>query len=157
MFFRNRVRPRVSVWGTGLSETAVKFLPLELPVHGPTCRDCRRAFAHSVTHCPYCGIRQIETKIQAEPAEPATSVSTGDFKQHSQPEEAATADQASKAHEAVQHLVDKALGLMRGGNYPSAISQLKKAAALDPGDFKLQAMLADAKRQWGQILIKQNN
>ena len=60
------------------------------------------------------------------------------------------------ASDAVQALVERAVGLMRIGNYPAAISQLNKAVRLDPGNFKLQAMLADTKKEWGQILIKGN-
>lgn len=58
--------------------------------------------------------------------------------------------------DAVQGLVEKAEGLMRIGNYPGAISQLNKAVKLDPGNFRLQAMLAETKKEWGQILIRQN-
>jgi len=45
---------------------------------------------------------------------------------------------------------------MRMGNYPGAISQLNKAVKLDPGNFRIQAMLAETKKEWGQILIRQN-
>jgi curved DNA-binding protein CbpA len=58
--------------------------------------------------------------------------------------------------DAVQTLVERAAGLMRVGNYPAAISQLNKAMRLDPGNLKLQAMLADTKKEWGQILIRGN-
>jgi curved DNA-binding protein CbpA len=60
------------------------------------------------------------------------------------------------ASDAVQTLVERAVGLMRVGNYPAAISQLNKAMRLDPGNLKLQAMLADTKKEWGQILIRGN-
>jgi DnaJ-class molecular chaperone len=56
----------------------------------------------------------------------------------------------------VHTLVEKALGLMRIGNYPAAISQLNRALRLDPGNLKIQAMLAETKKEWGQILIRQN-
>ncbi len=58
--------------------------------------------------------------------------------------------------DAVQALVEKAEGLMRIGNYPAAISQLNKAVKLDPGNFRLQALLTETKKEWGQILIRQN-
>ena len=58
--------------------------------------------------------------------------------------------------DAVQALVEKAEGLMRIGNYPGAISQLNKAVKLDPGNFRIQAMLTETKKEWGQILIRQN-
>ena len=58
--------------------------------------------------------------------------------------------------DAVHALVEKAEGLMRIGNYPGAISQLSKAVKLDPGNFRLQAMLTETKKEWGQILIRQN-
>jgi DnaJ-class molecular chaperone len=58
--------------------------------------------------------------------------------------------------DAVRVLVEKAEGLVRIGNYPAAISQLNKAVKLDPGNFRLQAMLTETKKEWGQILIRQN-
>jgi curved DNA-binding protein CbpA len=58
--------------------------------------------------------------------------------------------------DAVQALVEKAEGLMRIGNYPAAISQLNKAVKIDPGNFRLHAMLTETKKEWGQILIRQN-
>jgi DnaJ-class molecular chaperone len=68
--------------------------------------------------------------------------------------------QDGQAHQAssdgVHVLVEKALGLMRIGNYPAAISQLNKAVRLDPGNFKVQAMLAETKKEWGQMLIRGN-
>ncbi|MCZ7381029.1 MAG: hypothetical protein O8C64_05600 [Candidatus Methanoperedens sp.] len=53
-------------------------------------------------------------------------------------------------------LVQKATLLIRAGNYPPAISLLKKAVALDPGNMEIESMLRDAKKAWGQILIRQN-
>jgi DnaJ-class molecular chaperone len=58
--------------------------------------------------------------------------------------------------DAVQVFVQKAVALVRAGNYPAAISQLKKAATLDPGNTQVQTMLAELKKEWGQILIRQN-
>lgn len=60
------------------------------------------------------------------------------------------------ANDVVRGFVEKAIGLVRSGNYPAAISQLKKAATLDPGNFEVQTMLAQLKKEWGQILIRQN-
>ena len=70
--------------------------------------------------------------------------------------ETGTESAESEVHVAVQSLVEKANALVRSGNYPAAISQLKKAATLDPGNLAVQAMLTQLKQQWGQILIKQN-
>ncbi len=60
------------------------------------------------------------------------------------------------ASDAVQALMQKAVTLVRAGNYPAGISQLKKAVALDPGNAHLQTMLAELKKEWGQILIRQH-
>ncbi|MCG2738300.1 MAG: hypothetical protein L6282_18115 [Candidatus Methanoperedenaceae archaeon] len=54
-------------------------------------------------------------------------------------------------------LVQKATLLIRAGNYPPAISLLKKAMALDPGNMRIEGMLIEAKKEWGQILLRQNH
>ncbi|MBN2488013.1 MAG: hypothetical protein JXA98_03205 [Methanosarcinaceae archaeon] len=53
-------------------------------------------------------------------------------------------------------LIQKATKLIRAGNYPPAISLLKKAIALEPGNQRIESMLRNAKKEWGQILLKQN-
>ena len=53
-------------------------------------------------------------------------------------------------------LVQKATILIRTGNYPPAISLLNKVIALDPGNQRIESILRDAKKEWGQILLKQN-
>jgi len=73
-------------------------------------------------------------------------------RQQSRPGDGETAG----ANDATQSLVQKAVALVRAGNYPAAISQLKKAVALDPGNTQLQTMFTELKKEWGQILIKQN-
>lgn len=60
------------------------------------------------------------------------------------------------ASDAAQAFVQKAVALVRAGNYPAAISQLKKAVALDPGNAQLQTMFTELKKEWGQILIRQH-
>lgn len=54
-------------------------------------------------------------------------------------------------------LVQKASLLIRDGNYPPAISLLKKAMAIDPGNMRIESILREAKKEWGQILLRQNH
>lgn len=56
----------------------------------------------------------------------------------------------------VQDLVRKADALIRSGQYPPAIALLKRAARLDEGNVQIQARLGDAKREWGQTLLRRN-
>lgn len=58
------------------------------------------------------------------------------------------------SNEALNSLVDKASHLLRAGNYPPAISLLKRAINLDPSNVMIDRMLRDAKREWGQYLLK---
>jgi curved DNA-binding protein CbpA len=58
--------------------------------------------------------------------------------------------------DSVQAMIEKAIGLVRIGHHPGAISLLSKAVRLDPGNSRLQAMLSEIKKEWGQILIKNN-
>ncbi len=57
---------------------------------------------------------------------------------------------------AFELLVEKATLLVRAGHYPPAISLLKKAMDMEPGNVRVQQMLKDAKQEWGQILLRQN-
>ncbi len=61
-----------------------------------------------------------------------------------------------KAHQDENLLVQKATLLIRAGNYPPAISLLKKAVALDPGNMRLESILREAKKEWGQTLLRRN-
>jgi DnaJ-class molecular chaperone len=56
--------------------------------------------------------------------------------------------------EALNNLIEKATHLLRAGNYPPAISLLKRAVNLDPGNAMVERMLKDAKRDWGQYLLR---
>ena len=56
----------------------------------------------------------------------------------------------------IDDLIRKACALIRGNNYPPAIALLKRAVDLNPYDRRTEMMLRDAKRTWGQILLRQN-
>ena len=58
------------------------------------------------------------------------------------------------SNEALDNLVEKATHLLRAGNYPPAISLLKRAVNMEPGNATAERMLKDAKRQWGQHLLR---
>lgn len=62
---------------------------------------------------------------------------------------------ASKTSDiAIGSLIEKATYLLRVSNYPPAISLLKRAVNLDPGNIIAERMLKDAKREWGQYLLR---
>lgn len=58
------------------------------------------------------------------------------------------------SNETLNDLVEKATHLLRAGNYPPAISLLKRAVNMDPGNAKAERMLKEAKSQWGQHLLR---
>lgn len=57
---------------------------------------------------------------------------------------------------AVHKLIDQSRVFVGLRNYPPAIGLLKRALALDPANPHVQQLLADAKREWGQSLLRQN-
>ena len=59
------------------------------------------------------------------------------------------------SEETIDDLIGKACVLIRGNNYPPAISLLKRAVDLNPYDRRTEMMLKDAKKTWGQILLRQ--
>ncbi|MBV9929097.1 MAG: DnaJ domain-containing protein [Acidobacteria bacterium] len=61
---------------------------------------------------------------------------------------------ARQADETVGGLIEKAALLLRMGNYPPAISLLKRAVNYDPANAMAERMLKNAKREWGQYLLK---
>lgn len=64
---------------------------------------------------------------------------------------------ANSAHvpdEAVSSLIEKATFLLSAGNYPPAIGLLKRAVSIEPGHPAAERMLKEAKREWGQYLIR---
>ncbi len=54
-------------------------------------------------------------------------------------------------------VIEKASLLMRAGNYLSAISLLKKSLDCNPENKRFESLFNRAKKQWGQILIRENH
>lgn len=73
----------------------------------------------------------------------------------SEPRSQREASDSAPAH-AIHELISKAGALIRTGNYPSAISLLKRAVREVPENLQIRGMLNDAKREWGQILLRRN-
>lgn len=60
-------------------------------------------------------------------------------------------------HPDYDSVIEKASLLMIAGNYPSAISLLKKSLDCNPENKRLESLFNRAKREWGQILIRENH
>lgn len=65
-----------------------------------------------------------------------------------------TASNFSSSEQTIDDLIAKACVLIRGNNYPPAIALLKRAFEINPYDRRTEMMLKDAKRTWGQILLR---
>ncbi len=60
----------------------------------------------------------------------------------------------NSSEQTIDDLIAKACSLIRGNNYPPAIALLKRAFEINPYDRRTEMMLKDAKRTWGQMLLR---
>lgn len=74
--------------------------------------------------------------------------------QNNSTETSYTASNFNSSEQAIDDLIAKACALIRGNNYPPAIALLKRAFEINPYDRRTEMMLKDAKRTWGQMLLR---